>query len=344
MNTQDNKIKIAVLGAGSIGSYIGGCLLEQGLTVDFIGRERMFNQIKEHGLTVTDWQGKNQHFDLAKDFNFSCNNSPLSDADFVFVAVKSGDTEQAAQLLAETIKENVVVVSFQNGLTNGEILQKYLPQHKVLSAIVGFNVINKGGGHFHCASEGEVAIEDTDQSAKLIIDGLNAANVKTVVYSDLKPLLWGKLLVNLNNAVNALAGVPLKDQLMDANYRQVVAMSIAEAVKVLKKANIKPAKMGKVNPLIMPIIFKLPNFIFLRIAKSAIKVDPSARSSMYEDLHFGRKTEIDYLNGEIVKLGHRLKIATPVNSAIVSLVKSAESSGKGVPNIGAHQLLASITN
>jgi 2-dehydropantoate 2-reductase len=151
---------------------------------------------------------------------------------------------------------------------------------------------------------------------------------------------YGKLIMNLNNAVNALSGIPLKSQLGDRQYRLVMAKVLSEALAVLKAEGITPARTGKVIPKLMPTIMKLPNFLFKAVAASTLKIDPEARSSMYEDLVLGRRTEIDYLNGEIVRLGKKHHIATPVNSHIVELVKQSEQAQRGSPHLPANALAA----
>ena len=150
---------------------------------------------------------------------------------------------------------------------------------------------------------------------------------------------YGKLIINLNNAVNALSGIPLQQQLGNRDYRKVVAEVQKEALAVLKAKGITPARLGKVIPSLMPYILLLPNGLFKLVAASTLKIDPQARSSMYEDLELNRPTEIDFLNGEVVRKGAILNIHTPVNSHIVSLVKRAEKNGAGSPHLSASELM-----
>jgi 2-dehydropantoate 2-reductase len=139
-----------------------------------------------------------------------------------------------------------------------------------------------------------------------------------------------------------LSGAPLLEQLNNQEYRKVMAKVIAEALKVMKVAGIKPARTGKVIPKLMPFILSLPNWLFKRVASATLKIDPKARSSMYEDFELRRKTEIDYLNGEIVRLASALDIEAPVNQAIVNLVKDAEQKRYGSPKLSAEHLHSAI--
>ncbi|NIB40477.1 2-dehydropantoate 2-reductase [Pseudomaricurvus alkylphenolicus] len=335
-------VKIAVLGAGSIGCYVGGCLAAGRARVTLIGRPRIQQQLQAHGLHVTDWRGRDAQVPWSN-FQFSLSNDVLADTDFVLVTVKSGDTESAALLMASALNPKAVVVSLQNGVRNTEVLRRCLPDHKVLKGMVPFNVVSAGGGHFHCGTEGELMIE-ADPSASALVEALQRADLPTVMSDDLEGIQWGKLLMNLNNSVNALSGIPLKEQLNRGEFRRITAMSQREALGLLKQAGITPAKVGKVGPGVIPFLLCLPDWIFRRIAGSMIKIDPKARSSMYEDLALGRRTEIDFLNGEIVQLAEALGRSAPVNQAIVDLVRQAEQSQSGSPNYPAADLFRRVTS
>jgi len=341
-------LNIAILGAGSIGCYLGGCLAAAGINVTFIGRERMQQQLLTHGLRLSDWQGRDS-FIAAKLLNYSLSINSLSmvtssHIDYILVTVKSGDTQSVIDSIAKHVDSDVIIVSFQNGIRNGELLSQGLPNHQVLTGMVPFNVLAKGDGNFHCGTEGNLTIADKNGLATSLINAFEEAQLPVDIYDDLTPIQWSKLILNLNNSINALSGLPLKTQLSDRNYRKVLALSIREALYVLNKANIKTIKTGKVIVQLIPFILLLPNSLFKIVASSMIKIDPTARSSMYEDFTLGRQTEIDYLNGEIVALAKQLNILSPVNIAIMNLVKQAERTGKGSPKLTANALLNYITN
>lgn len=337
-------MNITVLGAGSIGCYIGGCLLASGApftashSLTLIGRKRLQQHITESGITVTDWQGRNQRI-LAKEVTYSIDSSGLIDADVILLCVKSQDTRQAADTIRQHAKPSAIVLSLQNGVSNTHVLRQHINQ-TVIAGMVPFNVFYKGNGHFHCGTEGDIAFEDPNNQCTGLIHLLDEASLPVKVYNDMTAVQYGKLVMNLNNAVNALSGIPLKSQLGDKQYRLVMAEVLSEALAVLNAEGITPARTGKVIPKLMPKIMKLPNFLFNMIASSTLKIDPEARSSMYEDLVLGRPTEIDYLNGEIVRLGQKNHIATPLNEHIVALIKQYEHAKKGSPYLPASALLA----
>ncbi|CAD5282816.1 2-dehydropantoate 2-reductase [Alteromonas sp. 38] len=341
-----NKANIVILGAGSIGCYLGGCLLSIGANVTLIGRARLKDQIANSGLTLTDWRGRNTKLKPA-DINFTENAEVMASADYILVCVKSGDTQEAASLIAEyensdSLKDNPVVISFQNGVRNGQVLSECLPNHTVMKGMVPFNVLGQGDGHFHCGTEGNLCVEDKTGKSGDLVALFDMADLPVHVYKDLSSVQWGKLLMNLNNAVNALSGRPLLEQLHDNEYRKVMAVVLKEALVAMKAAGIEPAKTGKVVPKLMPYIMSLPNFLFKKVAAATLKIDPQARSSMYEDLALNRKTEVDYLNGEIVALGEAHQVSTPANTAIVKLIKAAENARDGSPRLSAATLQQAI--
>jgi len=337
------SLNIAILGAGSVGCYLGGCLASAGVKVTFIGRERIQQQLLTHGLTLTDWQSRCDHIQ-PHNLDYSLSINDLSSADYILVTVKSGDTQSVINNIANYAKPNAIVVSFQNGIGNGELLKQGLPNHRILTGMVPFNVLAKGDGKFHCGTQGNLAIEDKAGLATSLIEAFEAVKLPVDVYDDLKPIQWSKLILNLNNSINALSGQPLKVQLSDRTYRKVLALSIKEALYILNSANVKTVKTGKVAVQLLPLILVLPNGLFKIVASSMIKIDSTARSSMYEDLMLNRNTEIDYLNGEIVRLAKQFNIPSPVNTAIVNLVKQTELTGKGSPKILSKTLLNCVTD
>ena len=277
-------------------------------------RERLAN-----GIVVTSHDGK-ECLATPGTFGFDARAQALEDCDCVLVCVKSGDTAHAGKALSTVLKPGTTVVSLQNGISNAAVLSRALPGANVLAGMVGFNVAQIGANRFHRGTEGEIVIAD-GKGALQAAAMLTAAGVPAMVRRDIEAVQWGKLLLNLNNAVNALSGLPLKRQLADRRWRKVLAASIREALLVLDAAAIKPARLGKVAPGLVPFLLELPDWLFTRLAASMLKIDDDARSSMAEDLERGREPEIDWLNGEIVRLGASSGVPTPVNSEIIAHVR-----------------------
>jgi 2-dehydropantoate 2-reductase len=317
--------KVAILGAGSVGCFIGGAWAAAGVPVTLIGRERIGDAIAEHGLTLTDTSGWRTRL-APEEVNFATKPAALGKADVIALCVKSDGTEAAAQEIARHAKKGALVISFQNGVSNGELLESTLGKRgfTVAQAMVPFNIAYLGAGRFHKGVAGELVVADVP-AARALAEAVGKGPAQLSLEKDMAPLAWGKLLINLNNAVNALSGRTLLEQLKERDYRRIVAASIVEALDVLAAAGIEPAQIGPVPPKLLPHAIAAPDFIFNNVVLKVQKIDADARSSMADDLAAGRRTEIDWLNGEVVKLGQKLGRKTPVNAAIVSLIKQAEA-------------------
>ena len=315
--------KVAIFGAGSVGCFIGGAWAAAGVEVRFIGRERVAAEIAADGLTLTDHSGWRVR--LAPDqVDFSTRPAALADADLIALCVKSNATAEAAKQIARHARKGALVVSFQNGVSNVAALNEALKgRFEAVQAMVPFNVAALGHGRFHKGVAGTLVAQDRPQTRALA--GQAGAGPGALGLADnMAALAWGKLLINLNNAVNALSGRTLLDQLKQRDYRRVVAASIVEALDILAAAGIEPAQIGPIPPKLLPHAIAAPNLIFNNLFLKVQKVDAKARSSMADDIKAGRPTEIDHLNGEVVKLAAALHRRAPVNAAIVALVKQAE--------------------
>jgi 2-dehydropantoate 2-reductase len=330
--------RIAIFGAGSIGAYVGGALIAAGAEVALIGRASMRERIASHGLTVSDMDGRNTQLSAAQ-VHYSENPSTLAGAALVLVTVKSADTESTAHALALHAAPNALVISLQNGIGNADMLRRALPGRIVLGGMVPFNVVQLPGSRFHRGTEGSLMVEASPTLAPWL-PMFEAAGLPLAQRTDFLAVQWGKLLLNLNNAINALSGIPLKAQLSDRDYRRCLALLMDEALHALKATGIVPAKIGKVPPSRMPRLMRLPDWLFRRIAAAALRVDPKARSSMWEDLQAGRRTEVDYLNGAVVALAERAGLDAPANRRIVALVHAAEQGNGG--GMSGKDLLAAL--
>ena len=330
--------RIAVFGAGLIGAYVGGALIAAGADVLLIGRARMRERIDSHGLTVSDMDGRNTMLPAAQ-VQLSEDPSALAGAGLVLVTVKSADTKSAAQALALHAAPDALIISLQNGIGNADVLRRALPGRTVLAGMVPFNVVQLPESRFHRGTEGSLMVEASPALAPWL-PMFEAAGLPLVQRTDFAAVQWGKLLLNLNNPVNALSGIPLKAQLSDRAYRRCLALLMEEALHALKASGIVPAQIGKVPPSRMPRLMRLPDWLFTRVAAAALRIASEARSSMWEDLQAGRRTEIDYLNGAVVALAERAGLDAPANRRIVALVHAAERGEGG--GMKGRELLAAL--
>jgi 2-dehydropantoate 2-reductase len=325
---------IGVAGAGSIGCFVGGMLAAAGRPVALLARPRVIQEIEDNGLRLTSFEGSERK--IAPDrLTLSENPSIFSDAGVVLVTVKSADTAGIADVIAQHAPADAVIISLQNGVGNVSMLRERLPGRRVLAGMVPFNVIALGKGRFHRATSGDIILEqdETGTADRLSVQGLTmrpSGNIAGVQ--------WGKLLVNLNNALNALADLPLRQQLSQRAWRVLFADQMAEGLAAIRAEGIKPVSPTPVPAGWTPHLLRLPDALFGVLLGRTMKIDPEARSSMWEDLRRGRRTEIDYLQGVITGIADRHRLQVPLSRRIVALIKSAEAAGKGSPRLTPDQI------
>jgi 2-dehydropantoate 2-reductase len=334
-------VKIGILGAGAIGCFVGGRLVAAGHDVVMVGR--LGDEIREHGLELTDYAGGRVKL-AGAEVRYFADPAPLAEVSAIFVTVKSAATEEAARPLGSILARPTPIISFQNGVSNPEKLRAALPGHPILPGMVPFNVARTAPGRFHNGTSGPLAIERRGGAEAPIAAALRGAGFDVELHASLSAIQWSKLLVNLNNAVNALSGLPLHEQLRDRRYRRVMALSVREGLSAMRANGLRVVRVGRVIPQLGPLVLSLPDALFQRVARLMVKVDENARSSMLDDLDRRRATEIDYLNGEIVRLADARGLRAPVNRKLVELVKEAERARVGSPCIPADRLLALVTS
>lgn len=315
---------IYVVGAGNIGCYVGGRLAAAGAEVTFVGRQRLADELREHGLRLTDYRGVDVRAPL---FSFATEVSAAADADLVLVTVKSAATQDVADSLAAVLRPDALVISLQNGVHNAEVLDAALGNGRTIAGMVPFNVVHRGEGVFHQGSEGELEVA-RDPRLAAYAPAFAAAGLPLTLHDDMPPVLWAKVLLNLNNAINALSGLPLKAELEQRDYRACLAAAQKETLGVLRAAGIRPAKITPLPPSLLPRLLGVPDGVFRRVAARMLEIDPIARSSMADDLELGRRTEVDWINGEVVRLAASVGRLAPINERVVSLIRDAENGGR----------------
>ncbi|AZO10389.1 MULTISPECIES: 2-dehydropantoate 2-reductase [unclassified Mesorhizobium] len=323
---------IAIAGAGSIGCYVGGCLALAGRKVNFLGRGRIVAAMRKSGLRVSDLDGLDRRLDPGALAVTDDPAAALSNADIVVVTVKSGATEEMAALVGMHARPDAIVLSLQNGVSNAARLRAGLPGLRVLAGMVPFNVVlSPDGGtplHVHRASDGKVMVEDARLSRLLDVAGLGVE-----AHSDIKAVQWSKLLMNLNNALVALSGLPLATELADRRWRLILAAQIEEALAAMKAAGIGTARIAGLSPSLLPKVLRLPDWLFAVLARRMLAIDPRARSSMWDDLERRRSTEIDALQGVVLSLASKTRTPAPTIERVAALVRQAEADKHGPPGL-----------
>lgn len=326
----DRESRIVVAGAGAVGCFVGGLLAAAGRDVALLGRARIGAEIGAHGVHLSDIDGA--AWTVAPEYGEDP--AVMSGADLVLVCVKSGATAEMAALVAAHAPDGAVVISLQNGVRNAGVLRDALPGRDVRAGMVGFNVVHRGAGRFHRATSGEIVVGagPGGWAALLSVPGLVVEE-----RADVEAVQWGKLLLNLTNAVNALSGMPLREMFLRPAWRRVMAAQLAEALSVLKAAGIEARVPLKAPGWTIPHVLRLPTWAFSRVAAPMLKVDGAARTSMVADLEAGRRTEIDVLQGEVLALAEGQGKRLPVMERITAEVRRAEQ--EGLREVSAQALL-----
>jgi 2-dehydropantoate 2-reductase len=211
----------------------------------------------------------------------------------------------------------------QNGLRNAEVARAAAPALHIVAGMVPYNVAEIEPATWLRGSRGALALED-DAATRAWLPVFRRAGLAAAVHADMRAVQWAKLLLNLNNPVNALSGLPLRVQLLDRDLRATTAALMAEALALLRRAGEPLARLTPLPPRLLPALMRLPTPLFSRLAARMLAIDPRARSSMADDLALGRPTEIDALCGEVLRLAAALGRRAPRNERMVALVRAAE--------------------
>ena len=325
---------ITVAGAGSVGCYLGGRLAAAGRKVTLLLRENLARDIAAHGLRLSDLAGSDATLPPSALALATEPAAALAEAEVVLVTVKCRHTREVAEQISRHVGKNAVVVSLQNGVNNAALLREGLGGNRVVAGMVPFNVVqtrNEGEApRFHRASSGTIRIGAGVEGLRALLDVPGAPFAE---HAHIDALLWSKLLVNLNNALNALSAIPLAQELADRRWRLLLSGQMREGLAVVRAAGIRLARLEGVHPRLACMALRLPDPIFAIVARGMLAVDPAARSSMWEDLEAHRPTEIDYIQGEIVRLAAAHGLQAPLNRRVMQLIKAAESAGTGSPRL-----------
>lgn len=311
---------ILVMGAGAVGCFLGGLLQASGLEVVYVGRPSVLDGLASHGLTLTDLEG-HRHDIGARDLRLATEVPPGLVPSVTLLCVKAGATLDAATTLQSSLPSGSVVVSMQNGIGQAARAQRVAPTLSFLDGMVSFNIAHLGAGRYHRGTAGFLAATEHPTLHELVA-AYGSQQLTLRLVADMRRIQWGKLLLNLNNPVNALSGLPLREELMQSGYRRCLAALQEEALAVLGAAAIEPAQLTAVTPRTFLRVLRLPTLLFRVLARQALKIDAKARSSMADDLSAGRPTEIVWLCGEVQRLAESLGLNAPLNARMQALVEA----------------------
>ena len=334
-----------IFGAGLIGGYLAGVMIDRGLKVSLVARPSVQAKLS-NGLSISDYDSHRANIDIIPFIAAaSLDDAPATHAcDYLWITIKCTAVESSLADLPALVGPNTVIFCVQNGLGSEQSVKAKFPNNIVMRAMAVFNVAEPKAGHLHRGSEGSLHIEelvDSQDIARDIVAQINSPLLPVQSCDHMQALLWAKLQLNLANAVNALADIPVKKMIEGRDYRRVMALLMRELIAVTKAKDIAMPKVAAVSGHIIPIILLLPNFIFKLIAQKMLAVDPTVRASMWWDLSAGKLTEIDYLNAVVVAEGEALGVACPANRKLVAMIHRAEQ-GELSQGISGKDLLAAL--
>ena len=295
-------MQVAVIGAGAVGCYYGGLLLRAGHDVTFIGRPVHVDAINANGLLL-DLKTFKAHLPATA----ATGTTTLTSPDLVLVCVKSADTEQAGRALAGRLRPDTSVLSLQNGVDNAQRLSAVIGQ-AVIPAVVYVGSEMAGPGHMRHHGGGDLAIGPSAASQALA-QTLEAAGVHTTISDHIEVTLWSKLAINCAfNALSAVADISYGPMLEVEGAKDVVTRAVQETIAVARANGVS-----------------LPDDLLANILNIPTMM-PQQKSSTAQDLARGKPSEIDFLNGHVVRKGAELGVPTPTNHALQVMVKLAERS------------------
>jgi 2-dehydropantoate 2-reductase len=294
-------MKIAVMGAGAVGCYYGGMLARAAHDVVLIGRPQHIEAVERQGLRL-----ETQTFDEHIRVSASTEGSAVQGAQLVLFCVKSTDTESGAAAIKLHLPPSALVLSLQNGVENADRLRALLPQ-EVIAAVVYVGTEMAGPGHVRHHGGGELVIEPSKTSDD-VARALIAAGVPTVISDHVRGALWAKLILNCAyNALSAITQLPYGRLVKGEGMPVVMRDLVDECLAVAKADGVT-----------------IPGDVDAAVRKIA-ETMAGQYASTAQDLARGKRSEIDHLNGLIVRRGEALGVATPANRLLHTIVKLIES-------------------
>jgi 2-dehydropantoate 2-reductase len=293
--------RVAVMGAGAVGCYYGAVLARAGRQVTLIGRPQHVQAVHRSGLRLQT-ADSDQHLPL----DASTEPDAVHGARLVLFCVKSNDTEAAGKAMAGHLERDAAILTLQNGVDNAERLAAALGR-EVIPAVVYVAVEMAGPGHVRHHGRGELVI-GPGKASEAIVAAFAAAGVPVEISDNVAGALWAKLIVNsAYNALSAITQLPYGRLVQGAGVPEVMRDVVDECLAVARASNVQvPGGM---------------HHTVRRIAQTM----PGQYSSTAQDLARQKRTEIDHLNGFVVRKGEALGVPTPVNRVLLSLVKQLET-------------------
>jgi 2-dehydropantoate 2-reductase len=304
-------MKIVVVGPGALGCLIAGLLKSKTKEdVWLLGKAGDPTSRVKDGIIRIEGSGNS----LASKVEIVTDANAIGPVDLAVISVKSYATEEACKSIKDIVGDKGHVLTLQNGLGNVQMLNDHFGPDRVIAGVTSHGATLMGPGHARHAGKGETTIGRSDGRVLGFVRDLSSllskAGFDTKVSKDIDSVVWSKLIVNVGiNAVSAVTRLPNGKLLDHDGARDVMRQAVQEAVKVAKRKKIKLAYDDPIQKV-----------------ESVCKATSANLSSMLQDVLNKKRTEIDFINGAIVRQAKALGIQTPVNDALTNLVKAIESS------------------
>jgi len=323
-------MKVAVIGAGAIGSVVGGLLSKAGEDVTLIGRKVHVDAINQNGLLLDGAPGKMIiRVKAAENLDFK--------PDLTLLTVKAQDVESSVRE-ARLFLSSTRVITMQNGVQSDDQAAGLLGEENIISSVVTFNgqFLEPGKALYSIPfSKTALLIGEPFGNKGNRLQTLSALLNKAIgtdISEDIRAAHWTKLIWNLQTAVPAVTGLSYQDSYQYPQVRELTINLLKEGLKVIKAAGIKTADipgfpMEPIETMARESL-STTSILLKKLAESLGKIP--VLGSTLQSIKRGTSTEVDYVNGEIVNLGNKMGIPTPVNSLIVELVHQGENTGKFV--------------
>lgn len=303
-------MKITIVGPGAVGLLFGASLIKSKEDLHFLDHDpKRAQKLKKDGIKIEGISGSH-HVDI----DVTTDPEAIGVSDLVIVCVKSYDTEEAIKNAKPLIGDNTQVLTLQNGVGNVQILEDAVGEDRVIGGVTNQGANMAGWGHVIHAGRGETVIGKRDKKIlgpiREIAKVLNRAGFSTKVSKDIDSIIWSKLIINAGiNALTAITRLNNGRLLEFDGTKEIMKKAVSEAVKVAKRRRIK-------------LIYDDP----IQKVESVCKATAKNVSSMLQDVLKNRKTEIDFINGAIIRQGANYNIPTPTNEVLTSQIKTIESS------------------
>lgn len=303
-------MKIVVVGPGAMGCLFASFLSKSKEEIWLLDKDKAgAEKINEKGISIEgssgNWLTRPKATAEARE---------IGKADLILVCVKSFQTKQAVEGIKPLIKENTKIMTLQNGVGNIETISELAGEERVIGGITSEGATLTEPGKIRHAGRGETLIGTLDGKMPVEIRSIreifNKVGLQTKLSRDIKGLVWSKLVVNAGiNALSAITRLPNGKLTEFEGTRRILREAVTEAARVAKRKRIK-------------LIYDDP----LAKVETICENTTENVSSMLQDVLSGKRTEIDFINGVIVRLGQELGIAVPTNRLLVDLIKTIESS------------------